>query len=87
MLTSIQRRMNEYVTTVRESNDNLFFKSEFAGSEQKKDVVEGDILRDIQEVWEVATKEVTSTTTKATLTATSMVPTSARTKAIVLAET
>ena len=40
MLTSIQRRMSEYVTTVRESNYNSFFKIEFADSEQKKNVAE-----------------------------------------------
>ena len=47
MLTSIQRRLNEYVTAVKESEDNLFFENKFASSEQKKDVAEGYILRDI----------------------------------------
>ena len=41
--------MNDYVTVVRELKDNLLFKSKFAGDE-KNNVAEGDILRDIQEV-------------------------------------
>ena len=38
----------------RELEDNFFFESKIAGSEQKRDVAEGDILKDIQEVWKVA---------------------------------
>ena len=50
--------MNEYVTSVRELKDNFLFKSKFVGDEQKN-VAEGDILRDIQEVWEAATEVAT----------------------------
>ena len=53
MLASIQRIVKDYISIAKESEDNLFFENEFVGSEQKKDVAERDILRDIQEVWEV----------------------------------
>ena len=54
MLTSTQGEMNNYATTVKELKGNLLFKGKFVGDEQEN-VAEGDILRDIQEVWEVAT--------------------------------
>ena len=42
----------ENVTTVRELKSRLIFESNFA--EQKLDISEGDIFKDIQEVWVVA---------------------------------
>ena len=46
MLTSTQGEMNNYATAVKELKGNLLFKGKFAGDE-KENVVEGDILRDI----------------------------------------
>ena len=54
MLTSIQERVNKYITVVRELKGNVSFDSKFSNKEKKRDVAEGDIFRDIQEVWVVA---------------------------------
>lgn len=54
MFASIQRSMNEYITTIRELEGNLLFESKIANSEQKLDIAEGNIFQDTQEFWEEA---------------------------------
>lgn len=50
MFASMQGSVNRHVTAVRVLEYKLIFEGKFAGSEQKRDIAEGDISKDIQEV-------------------------------------
>ena len=52
LFTSI---LDDYVTASRNLNGELFPKNEVADEEKNKNVAEGDILKDIQDVWVEAT--------------------------------
>ena len=50
MFDSIHRSVSEYVTAIKELENNLLFESKFAGIEHEKDIAEGDAYPSIQEV-------------------------------------
>ena len=43
--------MSKYVTAIRKLKNNLLFESKFEGKKQQLDIAEGDINKDILEVW------------------------------------
>ena len=48
--TSIQRRMNDYITVIRKLRYKLLFESKFAGIKHEKDIAERDAYKSIKEV-------------------------------------
>jgi len=52
----------------KELKNNLLLQSKLADKEQKLDIADGDIFKDIQEVWEVAISRVVTTTISTAMT-------------------
>jgi len=50
-LDSTEERMDEYITAVRELEDNLLLESKFEVQRQQLDIAEGDVFIGIKDVW------------------------------------
>ena len=49
--TSIQRRVNDYITVIRKLRYKLLIESEFVGRKHEEDIAEGDAYKSIKDVW------------------------------------
>jgi len=62
MTAGVQRTVSKYVAAIRDLEEISFFEVKIANKEQKRDIAEGYIFKDIQEVREATMFGITSTT-------------------------